>query len=361
MTGPAADAERVELAPGYRIHRLINGCWQLSAGHGTWRLDAGDGRGGREAALGRLEALFDEGRTTYDCADIYTGVEELLGELRRRIVARTGDPGAIQVHTKLVPDRSALPRVDRRYVERIVDRSLRRLGVERLDLVQFYWWDEEVPGCVDAYGWLHELRRAGKIRLLGVTNFCARRLRELLDAGLAVHTAQVQYSLLDRRPARSLEALAREHGVALLAYGALAGGFLGARFLGAPPPADDENRSQTKYRLVIEEAGGWEALQDLLRRLDRIARRHDATIAAVATRWILDRPAVAAALVGASPRTAARPLDSLDPLAFALDDEDRELLDGAALRELRGDVYELEREPGGRHAAIMRYDLNREA
>jgi aryl-alcohol dehydrogenase-like predicted oxidoreductase len=356
MSVPEAGAERVELAPGYRVHRLINGCWQLSAGHGTWDR--------REAALRRLEELYDEGRTTFDCADIYTGVEETLGELRRRLAARTGDPEPIQVHTKLVPDRSALPRVDRAYVERIVDRSLRRLGVERLDLVQFYWWDEEVSGCVDAVGWLDELRRAGKVRLLGVTNLCARRLQPLLDAGLPIRTAQVQYSLLDRRPRRRLEALAGEHGIALLGYGSLAGGFLTERFVGAPPPPDDENRSQTKYRLVIEEAGGWDVYQELLRRLAAVAARHGVGMASVAVRWLLDQPQVAAAIVGTSPRRGA----PLDPLGFALDDQDRALLDGAGgpapdswLRELPGDVYELEREPGGRHAAIMRYDLNRDA
>ncbi|HVS12975.1 MAG TPA: aldo/keto reductase [Thermoanaerobaculia bacterium] len=352
MSVVETDARRVELAPGYRVHRLINGCWQLAAGHGAWGLG-----GERAAALRHLEALWDEGRTTFDCADIYTGVEETLGELRRRLVARSGDPEPIQIHTKLVPDRSALPGVDRSYVERIVDRSLRRLGVERIDLVQFYWWDEEVPGCVDAVGWLDELRRAGKVRLLGVTNFCARRLQPLLDAGLPIRTAQVQYSLLDRRPHRRLETLAREHGIALLGYGSLAGGFLAERFLGAPPPPADENRSQTKYRLVIEEAGGWDAYQELLRRLSAVAARHGVGMAAVAVRWVLDQPQVAAAIVGASPRGG----EPLEPLGFALDDEDRALLEGAGLCELAGDVYELEREPGGRHAAIMRYDLNREA
>ncbi|HVS62359.1 MAG TPA: aldo/keto reductase [Thermoanaerobaculia bacterium] len=341
--------DRVELAPGYRVGRLINGCWQLSEGHGTWSV------AGREQALRRLETLFDQGRTTFDCADIYTGVEELLGELRRRVVARTGDGDSMQIHTKLVPDRSALRRVDRAYVERVVDRSLRRLGVERLDLVQFYWWDESVPGCVDACGWLDDLRSAGKVRLVGVTNFCARRLLELLDAGLEVSTVQVQYSLLDRRPERTLVELALERRIALLCYGTLAGGLLADRFVGAEAPSSDENRSQTKYRLVIEEAGGWTALQDLLGRLERIASKHGVDVAEVATRWVLERPAVASAIVGMSPRGSG----AMHALAVVLDEEDLDLLAGASLRELPGDIYELECDPSSRHAAIMRYDLNR--
>ncbi len=77
-----------------------------------------------------------------------------------------------------------------------------RLGVEALDLVQFHWWDYGVPGCIDAAGWLDDLRAAGKIRHLGVTNFDTPTLAALLDAGCRSCRTRCSTPLLDRRPGR---------------------------------------------------------------------------------------------------------------------------------------------------------------
>ena len=130
--------ERSELAPGYSISRLVHGGWQFSDGH----------RLSNDVLDDAVDVLIDSaelGVTTFDCADIYTGVEELYGRFLQRWKT-TSAAVPIQIHTKFVPDYSALERVDRQYVEKIVDRSLVRLGVERLDLVQYYWWRDDVPG-----------------------------------------------------------------------------------------------------------------------------------------------------------------------------------------------------------------------
>lgn len=348
MKGGAAG--RVELAPGYSISWLIQGGWQLARGHRPEPLD-------RAAVLARLRRRAEAGLTTFDCADIYGGVEELLGELLAAL-ARDG-LGPIEVHTKLVPDLDALPRLDRRYVEAVIDRSLARLGVERLDLVQLHWWDYGVPGWVEAAGWLADLRRAGKIRLLGATNFDAPHLAAILDAGIELATHQVQYSLLDRRPERTMVDFCRRRGIHLLAYGTLAGGFLSDRYLGAPEPAAPEaDRSLTKYRLIIEECGGWPAFQELLAALAEVTGRHRVGIGEVAVRWALDRPGVAAAIVGVG--REERPHAARAIARLRLDGEDRRRL-AAVLERLPvppGEVYALERDRGGRHGAIMRYDLN---
>ena len=94
--------------------------------------------------------------------------------------------------------------------------------------------------------------------------------------------------------------LCRQHGIHLLCYGTLAGGFLSDRWLGQPSPATPlANRSLMKYRLIIEEFGGWPALQRVLDALARIAARRGDGVAAVATAWVLRQPQVAAAIVGA--------------------------------------------------------------
>jgi len=339
-----AAVERRELAPGYSVPRIISGGWQLSRGH---RQAVPDG----DSVVLQLQRLVSTGLTTFDCGDIYLGVEALLGRLLKVT------PG-VQVHTKFVPDRDELPRIDRRYVERIVDRSLRRLGVERLDLVQFAWWDYEVPRFVEAAAWLDEQRRAGKIHLLGATNFDVPHLAEIVAAGVPLVAHQVQYSLLDRRPERGMVELCRDHGIHLLAYGTLGGGFLSHRYLGRPAPEPPfANRSLVKYRLMIDELGGWDRFQALLGALARIASRHDASIANVATRWVLERSGVAAAIVGAF--DAGHLDDNLRVFALELTEEDLQSLEPFADAGPAGDVYAAERVPDGRHAKIMKYNLNR--
>ncbi len=347
----------VRLTPDYTIPRIVIGGWQLSAGH----------RRSPPARAGVLEDLVDlvrAGFNTLDCADIYTGVESLFGELRRLCRQRLGDEVArsIQVHTKLVPDRSELTRVDRSYVQRIVDRSLARLGVDTLDVVQFAWWDYDVPGYVETALWLDELRRAGKVRHIGVTNFDVPRLEQILQAGVPVVANQVQYSALDHRPEHGMTHLCQARGIMLLCYGTLAGGFLSDRYLGLPDPSGaPENRSQTKYRLVIEEYGGWDAFQQLLGTLRRIADRPGASIAQVSLRYVLDRPGVAAAVVGMSRPERIKEAHSAMDLDLSPTQLEPIRRLAAAAPGPAGDCFAMERDPAGAHAAIMKYDLNREA
>ncbi len=342
---------QVTLAPGYTIPRLIKGGWQLAGGHGA--IDA-------DAAIADMFAFADAGITAFDCADIYTGVEELIGRfLREWRSRRGGDAATIRVHTKCVPDLAALPTLDRADIERLIDRSLRRLGVERLDLVQFHWWDCDIPGAVDAALHLRDLQLAGKINQLGLTNFDTPHLQAMLDAGVPIITHQVQVSVLDARPLRAMATLCATRGVSLLAYGALAGGFMHERWLGVGEPAEPlENRSLVKYKLIIDDFGGWALFQQLLATLARIATAHGTTIGAVALRYVLDQPAVAAAIVGA--RHAGHLPATLAAAALSITSDERAALHALLDRATGplGDVYELEREKGGRHASIMRYNLN---
>jgi aryl-alcohol dehydrogenase-like predicted oxidoreductase len=342
---------QVALAPDYAIPRLIKGGWQLAGGHGAVSADD---------AIADMMTFADAGITAFDCADIYTGVEELIGrfigEWRR---TRGSDAPPIRVHTKCVPDLDKLPTLTRADLEATIDRSLRRLGVERLDLVQFHWWDYDIPGAVDAALHLHDMQRAGKIHHLGATNFDTPHIAAMLDAGVPLVSHQVQVSVLDPRALRDMSTLCLARGVGLLCYGALAGGFLHERWLGAPePPHPLENRSLVKYKLMIDDIGGWALFQRLLQALQVIATAHRTTVGAIALRHVLDQPAVAAAIVGA--RSTAHLAPTLAALAITLAPDEQRLLD-AVLRERTGpggDVYALEREKGGRHASIMRYNLN---
>ena len=342
----------IELAPGYRISRVIRGGWQLAGGHGP--ID-------RESALDDLAAAFDAGIFTFDCADIYTGVEELYGAFRARLRHMRGEGAAarLRIHTKLVPDLALLPTIARADIAALVERSLRRLRAEALDLVQFHWWDYAEPRWLEALHWLDALRVQGKVRHIGATNFDAAHVADILGAGIAPLSMQVQYSLLDRRPESALGDLCLKHRIALLCYGSAAGGFLSDAWLGAPEPLGAlENRSLVKYKLIIDDFGGWTLFQELLAALRRIADRHASDIATIAGAYVLSRPGVAAIIVGA--RSRAHLGANAATTGVALDAADRAAIAALVARASgpTGEVYALERDRASRHGAIMKYNLN---
>jgi len=339
--------ERYQLADGYEISRLIKGGWHLAGGHGAIEVSQ---------AIADMATFVEAGIDTFDCADIYTGVEELIGQFRKQhpnLAAR------VRIHTKFVPDLADLGHLNAQYVARIIDRSLMRLGVEQLDLVQFHWWDFAKSGYVEAALELEKLRRAGKIARVGVTNFDTDHLAEICDAGVTVSAHQLQYSVLDNRPRARMVDYCDDRGIALLCYGTVAGGFLSDRWLGQPEPSGAlANRSLVKYKLIIDEFGGWSRFQTLLQQLRRIADAHGVDIASVATKAVLRRRAVAAAIVGA---TSTRHLLAHQQVsAFELTDAEWDELEQftATSPGPAGDVYQLERDRNGPHGRIMKYDLN---
>ncbi len=344
--------EARELRPGHRISRIIRGGWQLAGDHGP--VD-------RARAIADMAAFVDAGITTFDCADIYRGVEEMIGAFLADFRRSRGAEAAarVLVHTKCVPDLARLPDITPREIEALVDRSLARLGLEQLPLVQFFWWDLSLGRPLEALAALKECQKKGKIAHLGTTNWDAAAMEQFLAAGFEIISAQVQYSLLDRRPEGRFAAWCAEHNIGILAYGTLAGGFLTDAWLGKPDPGFAfGNRSLVKYRLMIDEFGPWDLFQELLATLRRIADRHESSLAAVAARWVLDQPEVAAAIVGA--RYASHLPETLKVFDLTLTPRDRNEI-ATVLAEARGPsgpVYGLESDRTGRHGRIMKYNLN---
>ena len=344
---------KYDLASGYRINRVINGCWQLSEGHSL------TGAPDMDDVMRAFHMLVDRGFTTFDCADIYTGAEDFIGrfvdELRR---APGRSPDEIQVHTKYVPDLDRLRSLRFEDTERIIDRSLRRLNLDRLDLVQFHWWDYEIPRSVEVAGHLVRLMEKGKLRSIGVTNFDTEHLAALVNAGIPVVSIQTQYSMFDRRPERGQLRYCREHGIAMFCYGTLSGGFLSEKYLGRAGFAP-ETRSQVKYMQVIEDTLGLEGMQELLRLLKTVGDAHGVSVSNVATRYILQQPGVAAAIVGV--RNSRHVADNDRLFEFRLSEAElasiRALLDRYPV--LEGDPYTLER-TSPRYRGIIKMKLNGE-
>lgn len=344
---------RIELKPGYSISRVIKGGWQLAGGHGI--ID-------EKQAIQDMRAFVEAGITTFDCADIYTGVEELIGRFIKEYKMEfvSGNLPPIQIHSKYVPDLDDLPTLTKAYTEAIIDRSLKRLGVERLDLVQFHWWDFSIPYYLETSNHLVELQKTGKIRYIGVTNFDASHLRELLEAGIPVITNQVQHSVLDQRPEDDLQRLAQEYRFFMLCYGSVAGGFLSERYQGIKEfPESLENRSLVKYRLIIEEFGGMDMFQAILSSLKIIADKHNVGIAEIATQYILQKPSVAGVIIGAKDVSHLENIRKLN--FFRLDNKDLQEIQTviALAKGPKGPVYRLERDRIGKHGKIMKYNLNK--
>jgi aryl-alcohol dehydrogenase-like predicted oxidoreductase len=345
--------QRITIAPGYEISRVIRGGWQLAGGHGD--VD-------RDAAIDDMVAFADAGITTFDCADIYTGVEELIGRFRLRYRDLRGQEALdrIRVHTKFVPDLAILPTISKAYVEGVIDTSLRRLNLETLDLVQFHWWAYDIPRWLETAGWLKELQAAGKIGKISGTNFDSDHVEALIADGIPFTSLQLQYSLLDRRPEKRMVDLASEKNFALLCYGTVAGGFLSDKWLGQPEPEHPlPNRSLTKYKLIIDDIGGWDLFQALLRALRNVADRHETDIATIASAAMLARPGVAAVIVGARNRDHLASNLAISDIALSTSDLSEIEAVLAEATELEGDVYTLERDRSGRHGSIMKYNLNK--
>ena len=349
-------AEKYELSPGYQISRVLNGCWQLSQGHSLDReLDFNDIR----KAFYELKEL---GFTTFDCADIYTGAEEFIGSFITEL-KQSGDyhEGDIQVHTKYVPDLEYLSKVDFAFTESIIDRSLMRLNKEILDVVQFHWWDYEVPGMIETASHLKTLKEKGKIRNVAVTNFDTEHLAMLVDAGIPVVSCQTQYSLFDRRTEKTLQKYCSEHGIKLICYGTLAGGFLADRYIGRTRESVvPETRSQVKYLQIIDDSLGWDGYQKLLQLLSSIASVHGVSVAQVATRYILEQEDVAATIIGI--RSSAHVKDNDRIFSFSLDEEEKRLIHSLidSYPTPEGEPFELERTPGSKYRSIMHMNINEE-
>ena len=345
---------RANLRPNYSISQVLKGGWQLSEGH-SQVID-------QQQAIQDMRAFVEAGITTFDCADIYTGVEELIGKFLKKYKSRfeSTELPAVQIHTKCVPDLDKLPKLTKAYTESLIDRSLRRIGVERLDLVQFHWWDFSIPGYLDIAHHLVELQKAGKIRYIGVTNIDAVHLKEILDEGVQVISNQVQYSVLDRRSEEDILDLCKQHDIKLLCYGTLAGGFLTSRYLGMKDPHEPlENRSLTKYKLIIDEFGGWDLFQELLVCLKTVADRYKVGIAEVATKYVLQKQMVAGAIIGMRNIKHIEKIQKLKTLE--LDNHDLKVINGVISKSKgpKGRVYELERQKDGKHASIMKYNLSK--
>ncbi|MGI3185724.1 aldo/keto reductase [Nioella aestuarii] len=324
---------RLRLSEELEISRALTGLWQVGD------IEKDGDLIDPETGADWLAAYVADGFDTFDMADHYGSSEIITG----RLLARGGSPRPLAFTKWCPPPGPMTPDVVRAGVE---DR-LRRLQVDRIDLLQFHWWTFEHPQWLDALHELARLRDEGLIAELGVTNFDAAHLNLALSDGVPILTNQVSFSLIDRRAAGDLATVCERHGAWLLGYGTLNGGFLSDRWLDKPNPTDISDWSKMKYHRFIETAGGWDAFQGILQAAAGIAQKHGVSISNVATRWVLEQNRVAGVIIGARLGEAVHTADNLRLFSFSLDDADRAALQSAfsATTPIPGDCGDEYRKP----------------
>ena len=311
---------KIPLTDDLSICRILNGMWQVSGGHGQIN---------QESAILEMLKYHKSGFTTWDLADIYGPAESFIGEFRKRLPQ--SDLSKSQALTKFVPNSGPMTKS---IVEYYVDQSLKKMNSDSLDLLQFHWWDYTNPSYLDALTHLTRMKEEGKIKHLGLTNFDTQRVKIMIEKGFKLVSNQVQYSILDQRAEKLMAPFCHKHGISLLTYGTLLGGFLSEKYLDAPEPTrvDLTTSSLQKYHNMITAWGGWGLFQDLLRVLSQISKKHNSSIANVSVKFILDKPSVVGIIIGTRLGISEHMQDNSNVFDLELDSQDHTLINSVTKR-----------------------------
>jgi aryl-alcohol dehydrogenase-like predicted oxidoreductase len=305
-------------ATSLEITRIGFGAWAL--GGGGW--EHGWGPQDDEESIAAIHHALELGINWIDTAAAYGfgHSEQVVGRALQGFSKRP------YVFTKCSllegAGRRVVHSLKRDSILREAEGSLRRLGVDAIDLYQIHW---PIPAADIMEGWaaLAELKAQGLVRHIGVSNFDVKQLRTI-QLRAPVETLQPPYSLIEREVEREILAFAEGEGVGVIAYSPMGSGMLTGRMTRArieQLPEDDWRKHDTRFNEPQLSRN-----LDLVERIQAVADRHDTTPGAVAVAWTLRNPAVDGAIVG-----FRRP-DQVDPIlpaaSLELDEEDLEEIEG---------------------------------
>ena len=271
---------------------------------GTWLTAAGGVE--REKAIRCIHAALEHGITLFDTANQYGAgeAERVLGEALRAF-----SRGRYLIATKLYfPVGGELDHgLSAAQIEKQLNRSLERLGVDCIDLYQCHRYDKETP-LEETMHALDRAVRAGKVRAIGFSEWTA----EQIDAAAAIagdsslipfSSSQPQYSMLWRKPEAAVFTACARNGIGNLAFSPLAHGVLTGKYAPGQPPPPDSRAANDKMNMFMETAGRHYRSASLLAavaRLKPIAEDLGLTMAQMALAWVLRRPEIASAIIGAT-------------------------------------------------------------
>ncbi|OKL61714.1 hypothetical protein UA08_02334 [Talaromyces atroroseus] len=335
-----------------QVPRIFSGLWQLSSP--AW------GSATTQSMNEQFEKTVRNGLTAFDMADHYGDAEIIFGRFRASY------PHADELFTATKYCVFHPIKVSREVIQANVTERCQRLQASKIDLLQFHWQFYDDQNYINALRFLQEDDR---VENLGLCNFDTEHLLRVLKSGVSIQSNQVQFSLIDCRPTIKMGQVCEEHGIKLLTYGTLCGGFLAERWLGKSEPGlyDDEitpsqrkvssttstlyrrRADSVKYYSMIQCWGSWDLYQELLRTLKTIAIKHNVSISNVATRWVLDFPYVGAVIVGARMGVSEHVDENLASFGWSLDQADRQAIEAILERSGKSQMFETMGDCGGEY------------
>jgi aryl-alcohol dehydrogenase-like predicted oxidoreductase len=174
-----------------------------------------------------------------------------------------------------------------------VDQSLQRLGIDRIDLYQCHWPDPKTP-LAETMDALIEIQQQGKVRAIGVSNFTVEMMQECLRKG-RIANDQPKYNPLEREIENDVLPFCLKNDIGILAYSPIAQGLMA----GTVSPERQFNEGDARAEKPWFSGENRKRVLTMLEKVRPIANAHGATLAQVATRWVIDQPGITAAIVGA--------------------------------------------------------------
>ena len=292
-------------------YRLLgaSGCAVSGLGLGTMTFGSETDEPG---AHRQLDRFVEVGGTFVDTADVYSGgmSEEIIGRWFASRPAEITEQVVLATKGRFGLDESANGAgLSARHLARALDASLRRLGLESVDLYQLHAFDPLTP-LEETLRTLDGFVRAGKIRYYGLSNFTGWQLTKAVHLARALNVAgpvtlQVQYSLLVREVEWEIVPAAVDAGLGLLPWSPLGGGWLSGKYQrderpsGATRLGDNPNRGMEAY-----DRRGTQRAWEVIDAVQKVARERNVSMAEVALAWVAGLPAVASTILGA--RTAGQ-------------------------------------------------------
>jgi aryl-alcohol dehydrogenase-like predicted oxidoreductase len=281
-------------------------------------------------AVAQLDRFVEAGGTLIDTADVYGAgrSEEIVG----RWLANRGGHDDLVIATKgrFPMGDSPLDRgAGRRHLQRAVEASLRRLGVDVIDLYQVHGWDQSVP-LEETLQTLDDLVRAGTVRYVGLSNYTGWQLQRALRLAekhgwTAPVSLQPQYNLLAREIEWELVPQCIEEGLGLLPWSPLGGGWLTGKYRRDERPSGSTRLGENPERGVeAYDRRNTERTWAVIDRVAAVAEAHGCSPGQVALAWVRQRPSVSSVILGA--RTVDQLDDNLRSADVTLSDDEMDAL-----------------------------------
>jgi aryl-alcohol dehydrogenase-like predicted oxidoreductase len=267
-----------------------------SIGYGAWGIGGKPfwNTEGEEISIRSIEKAIDLGVNFYDTAPVYGFgySEELLGKAlqsKRKDVIIATKCGMVWEKEELKAIRK---RATRESILEEIDMSLKRLRTDYIDLYQVHWPDESTP-IEETMNTLLQIQKEGKIRYIGVSNYSVDQMKESLKYGQIV-SLQPMYSMLERDVEKDRLPFCIDNNVGIICYSPLASGVLTGKY--------DENTRFQDWRGqgIIGNFTGDVFVSHIkkVKQIEKIAQKHDKTVAQLAINWLLHQKGVTTAIVG---------------------------------------------------------------